>query len=192
MLTAETQMALGKIRGEARIFPEVRTFFSNPPPGPLPPNSKFSGRGTHIDEISSPLSTAKKDLGENDVFTFYTVRLAIWAHQTKTYFILMWEKRVCCFENRLLGVKKKKVRKEKHSKESKRVKRNWGNLYCRCCCFNFTLFFNYSLFYFILLYFILFYFILFYFISVIFLPSTFSGTHVRTVRTGSYAPRNIA
>ena len=29
MLTAETQMALGKIRGVARIFSEVRTFFSN-------------------------------------------------------------------------------------------------------------------------------------------------------------------
>ena len=39
MLTAETQMALGEIRGVARIFPEVRTFFSNlPPPSP---NSKF-------------------------------------------------------------------------------------------------------------------------------------------------------
>ena len=75
MLTAETQMALGEIRGVTRIFPEVPTFFSNPPP--LPPNSKFSGRSTHIDEISSPLSTAKKDLGKNDVFTFYTVPLAI-------------------------------------------------------------------------------------------------------------------
>ena len=31
MLTAETQMALGEIRGVARIFPEVRTFFSNLP-----------------------------------------------------------------------------------------------------------------------------------------------------------------
>ena len=42
MLTAETQMALGEIRGVARIFPELRTFFSNlPPPPPLPPNSKF-------------------------------------------------------------------------------------------------------------------------------------------------------
>ena len=28
MLTAETQMALGEIRGVARIFPEVRTLFS--------------------------------------------------------------------------------------------------------------------------------------------------------------------
>ena len=30
----------------------------------------------------------------------------------------------------------------KYSKESKRVKRNWGNLYCRCCCcFNVYTFF---------------------------------------------------
>ena len=44
MLTAETQMALGEIRGVARIFPEVRTFFSNlPPPSP---NSK-SDRQKH-------------------------------------------------------------------------------------------------------------------------------------------------
>ena len=28
MLTAETQMALGEIRGVARTFPEVRTLFS--------------------------------------------------------------------------------------------------------------------------------------------------------------------
>ena len=28
MLTAETQMSLGEIRGVARIFPEVRTLFS--------------------------------------------------------------------------------------------------------------------------------------------------------------------
>ena len=45
MLTAETQMALREIRGVARIFPELRTFFSNlpppSPPPPLPPNSKF-------------------------------------------------------------------------------------------------------------------------------------------------------
>ena len=40
MLTAETQMALGEIRDVARIFPEVRTFFSNLPPPP-PANSKF-------------------------------------------------------------------------------------------------------------------------------------------------------
>ena len=40
MLTAQTEMALGEIRGVARIFPEVRTFFSNLPPPP-PPNSKF-------------------------------------------------------------------------------------------------------------------------------------------------------
>ena len=49
------------------------------------------------------------------MFTFYTILLAICAHlisipfnkiQTKTDF-LMWRKRVCCFENRLSGVKKK-------------------------------------------------------------------------------------
>ena len=34
-------------------------------------------------------------------------------------------------------------------------------------------------------------FILFYFI-LLFLPSTFSGTHVSTVRTGSYAPEIVA
>ena len=62
MLTAETQMALGEIRGVARIFPQVRTFFSNLLP---------------IDVISSPLSTAKTGLDENYVFTFYTVPLAI-------------------------------------------------------------------------------------------------------------------
>ena len=56
--------------------------------------------------------------------------------------VLMCEKRVCCFENlQLLKVKKKTVRKEKYSKESKRVKRNWDNSYCRCCCFNFYTFF---------------------------------------------------
>ena len=40
MFTAETQMALGEIRGIARIFPEVRTFFLNlgdPPPPPTLP-----------------------------------------------------------------------------------------------------------------------------------------------------------
>jgi len=39
MLTVETQMAkaLGEIRGIARIFPEVHTFFSNLPPSPPPP-----------------------------------------------------------------------------------------------------------------------------------------------------------
>ena len=75
MLTAETQMALGEIRGVARIFPEVRTFFQISLPPPPTPN--LTGRSTHIDIISSPLSAAKTGLGENDVFTFYTVPLAI-------------------------------------------------------------------------------------------------------------------
>ena len=78
MLTAETQMALGEIRGVARIFPELRTFFSNlPSPPPSPPTPNLTGRSTHIDVISSSLSTAKTGLVENDVFTFYTVPLAI-------------------------------------------------------------------------------------------------------------------
>ena len=74
MLTAETQMAkaLGEIRGVARIFPAVRTFFSN-----LPPTLNLTGRSTHIDVNSAPLSTAKTGMGENDVFTFYTISLAI-------------------------------------------------------------------------------------------------------------------
>ena len=76
MLTAETQMALGKIRGVARTFSEVRTFFSNLPPPP-PPTPNFTGRSTHIDVMSFPLSTAKTGLGENDLFKFYTVPLAI-------------------------------------------------------------------------------------------------------------------
>ena len=51
------------------------------------------------------------------MFTFYTILLAICAHlisipfikiQTRTDF-LMWRKRVCCFENRLSGVKKKQT-----------------------------------------------------------------------------------
>ena len=78
MLTAETQMALGKIRGVARTFSEVRTFFSNlPPHPPPPPTPNFTGRSTHIDVMSFPLSTAKTGLGENDLFKFYTVPLAI-------------------------------------------------------------------------------------------------------------------
>ena len=75
MLTAETQMALGEIRDVARIFPEVRTFFQISLPPPPTPN--LTGRSTHIDIISSPLSAAKTGLGENDVFTFYTVPLVI-------------------------------------------------------------------------------------------------------------------
>ena len=77
MLTAETQMAkaLGEIRGVARIFPEVRTFFSNSPPPPPTPN--LTGRSTHIEVNSAPLSTAKTGLGANDAFTFYTILLAI-------------------------------------------------------------------------------------------------------------------
>ena len=78
MFTAETQMALGEIRGIARIFPEVRTFFLNlggPPHSPPTPN--LNNRSTHIDVISSPLSTAKTGLGDNDLFMFYTVQLAI-------------------------------------------------------------------------------------------------------------------
>ena len=74
MLAGETQMALGEIRGVGRIFPEVCTFFSTPPPLPTP---NLTSRSTHTDVISSPLSTAKTSLGENDVFTFYTVPLAI-------------------------------------------------------------------------------------------------------------------
>ena len=78
ILTAETQMALGEIRSVDRIFPEVRTFFQiSPPPPPLPTTPNLTGRSTHIDVISSPLSTAKTGLGENDMFTFYTVQLAI-------------------------------------------------------------------------------------------------------------------
>ena len=83
MLTAETQMALGEIRGVARIFPELRTFFSNlprplpPSPPPPPPTPNLTGRSTHIDVISSSLSTTKTGLVENDVFTFFTVPLAI-------------------------------------------------------------------------------------------------------------------
>ena len=66
--------ALGEIRGVGRIFPEVCTFFSTPP---LPPTPNLTSRSTHTDVISSPLSTAKTGLGENDVFTFYTVPLAV-------------------------------------------------------------------------------------------------------------------
>ena len=68
--------ALGEIRGVARIFPEVSRFFFKSLP-PRPPTPNLTGRSTHIDIISSPLSTAKTGLGENDVFTFYTVTLAI-------------------------------------------------------------------------------------------------------------------
>ena len=63
---------------------------------------------------------------------------------------LMWRKRVCCFENLLSDVQKTNspVFWEKYSKESNRVERNWGNLYCSRCCFNFyTFFFNYTLFF---------------------------------------------
>ena len=77
ILTAETQMALGEIRSVDRIFPEVRTFFQISPPPPLPTTPNLTGRSTHKDVISSPLSTAKTGLGENDMFTFYTVQLAI-------------------------------------------------------------------------------------------------------------------
>ena len=42
MLTAETQMALGEIRGVARIFPEIRTFFSSLTPStPQPPSPQL-------------------------------------------------------------------------------------------------------------------------------------------------------
>ena len=46
----------------------------------------------------------------------------------KTNFLMLW-KRVFCFENRLSGVKKTNslLFKEKYSKESNRVKQNWGN-----------------------------------------------------------------
>ena len=78
MLTAETQMAkaLGEIRGVARIFPAVRTFFQISL-RPLPPTLNLTGRSTHIDVNSAPLSTTKTGMGENDVFTFYTISLAI-------------------------------------------------------------------------------------------------------------------
>ena len=80
MFTAETQMALGEIRGIARIFPEVRTFFLNlgdPPPPHSSPTANLNNRSTHLDVISSPLSTVKTGLGDNDLFMFYTVPLAI-------------------------------------------------------------------------------------------------------------------
>ena len=82
MFTAETQMALGEIRGIARIFPLVRTFFLNlgdppPPPPHSSPTPNLNNRNTHLDVTSSPLSTVKTGLGDNDLFMFYTVPLAI-------------------------------------------------------------------------------------------------------------------
>ena len=68
--------ALGEIRGVGRIFPEVRTFFQISL-STLSPAPNLTSRSTYIDVISSPLSTAKIGLGENDMFTFYTVPLAI-------------------------------------------------------------------------------------------------------------------
>ena len=78
------------------------------------------------------------------------------------------------------GYEEKIVCKKKYSKESKRVKRNWAIYIVVVVVLIFTLsFLNYSLFYFILFH-------------DIFLLSTFSGTHVCTVGTASYAPGNIA
>ena len=69
----------GGNQGRSQDFSRgMRIFFSNLPPPPPTPN--LTGRSTHIDVISSPLSTAKTGVGENDVFTFSIVPLAIWAH----------------------------------------------------------------------------------------------------------------
>ena len=69
----------GGNQGRSQVFSTgTHIFFQIPPPPSSIPN--LTGRSTHIDVISSPLYTAKTGLGENDVFTFYTIVLAIWAH----------------------------------------------------------------------------------------------------------------
>ena len=87
----------------------------------------------------------------------------------------MCEKRVCCFENQLLKVKKKQSVRKNTPKNQKELN-GIGIIHIDVVVLLiFTpSFFNYSPFYFILFHFI-------------FLPSTFSGTHVRTLHTGSYA-----
>ena len=55
----------------------ARISLYHPPPPPPPPTPNLTGRSTHIDLISSPLSTEKTGLCENNVFTFYTILLAV-------------------------------------------------------------------------------------------------------------------
>ena len=88
----------------------------------------------------------------------------------------MWPKRVSCFGKRLSGVKKTNspVFYEKYSKESKTQLRQF--IIVVVVVLILTLSFFTILTYLILSYFIL-----------LFLPGTFSGIHVRTVRTGSYS-----
>ena len=66
--------ALWEIRS-VEDFSRGRHIFQISPLPPPPPTSNLTGRSTHIDLISSPLSTVKTGLGENDEFTFCTVRL---------------------------------------------------------------------------------------------------------------------
>ena len=63
-----TRLGLLFTRKNARIS------LYHPPP---PPTPNLTGRSTHIDLISSPLSTKKTGLCENNVFTFYTILLAV-------------------------------------------------------------------------------------------------------------------
>ena len=75
MLTAELTNGTGGNQGRSQDFSRgIHIFFKSPSPPPPPPTPNL--HDTHIDVISSPLSTAKTRLGENDVFTFYTVPLA--------------------------------------------------------------------------------------------------------------------
>ena len=77
-------------RGVATIFPEVRTIFqiSLPPPPPPPiPHSKFD-RQKHLHRGNHALLCLLRSqaLGENNVFTFYTIPLvceqALWGTLT--------------------------------------------------------------------------------------------------------------
>lgn len=134
---------------------EMHNFPNLPPP---PPNSRLH-RSTCIDVIMLSFVYCKDRPGWNNMFTFYPIPLAVCAH-LEVYHSRFKQKPTfwCCGKESFVLKTDFRVSKKTnsplfykiYSKESNRVKQNWGNLYCRCCSFNFyTFFFNYSLFYFI-------------------------------------------
>ena len=118
-------------RGLARILPEVRRVFQISLLPPPPQLQIWPARRNH------PLSTAKTGLGENNVFTFYTIpssnenRLSDVAEKS----LLFWKAAFGCQKNKQSGILRKILQRIKNAIEA--------ICDCRRCCFNFNTFFFY-------------------------------------------------
>ena len=113
-------------QGHSQDFSRGTHNFSNLPP---PPNSTFDPqKHSHRHNRALLCLLQRQAWVKNRMFMFYTILLAICTHFSNYHPTFR-----CGKISPLLH--------EKYSKESKRVKQNWGNLYCLCCCFNFYTFF---------------------------------------------------